>query len=168
MRLLKHKRPLQGLPFFALAIGLLLVSLEEISWGQRIFGLTNPDYFKQHNVQGEISLHNLDTVQPFLNRIYVLTGGYGAFAWIWVSRTRAARDRGLDLMVPDWFLSSYFVFCFLFYATAEWWVKPHTEGFFVWRDQEPPEMLMSLGFLLFAWISHRKSKAFLSARPARL
>lgn len=32
---------------------------EEISWGQRIFGLETPDYLKKRNAQGELGLHNL-------------------------------------------------------------------------------------------------------------
>lgn len=32
---------------------------EEISWGQRIFGLETPEFFEENNAQGEIGLHNL-------------------------------------------------------------------------------------------------------------
>ncbi len=32
---------------------------EEISWGQRIFGIETPDYLKERNAQGELGLHNL-------------------------------------------------------------------------------------------------------------
>lgn len=32
---------------------------EEISWGQRIFGLETPDYLREINAQDEITLHNI-------------------------------------------------------------------------------------------------------------
>ena len=32
---------------------------EEISWGQRIFHIQTPKYFKEHNAQDEMNLHNL-------------------------------------------------------------------------------------------------------------
>ncbi len=32
---------------------------EEISWGQRIFGIETPGYLKDRNAQGELGLHNL-------------------------------------------------------------------------------------------------------------
>ena len=32
---------------------------EEISWGQRLFGIAPPEFFATHNVQGEINVHNL-------------------------------------------------------------------------------------------------------------
>ncbi|WP_287962626.1 hypothetical protein [Alcanivorax sp.] len=34
---------------------------EEISWGQRIFDIETPEYFAQHNIQGEMNIHNLFT-----------------------------------------------------------------------------------------------------------
>jgi hypothetical protein len=47
--------------FFALLALLLFVgSGEEISWGQRIVGFGTPDYLKEHNVQGETTLHNIE------------------------------------------------------------------------------------------------------------
>ena len=54
----------QGQSFrFLLVTGLLaLVCLfgagEEISWGQRIFNLESPEFFKARNAQGEIGFHN--------------------------------------------------------------------------------------------------------------
>jgi hypothetical protein len=42
-----------------LAFLFFVMAGEEISWGQRIFGLDTPEVIKQVNVQGEINLHNL-------------------------------------------------------------------------------------------------------------
>lgn len=48
--------------FFAvLAVACSYVFLEEISWGQRIFGFDTPDFLKSRNLQGEANLHNLFT-----------------------------------------------------------------------------------------------------------
>ncbi len=49
-------------PFFALlALGCFYVAMEEISWGQRLFGFTSPEYFRAKNLQGETNLHNMLT-----------------------------------------------------------------------------------------------------------
>ena len=49
-------------PFFGLlAASCLYVILEEISWGQRIFGIKSPDFFKAENLQGELNIHNFFT-----------------------------------------------------------------------------------------------------------
>lgn len=44
------------------ALFLLFVAGEEMSWGQRLFGLTPPSYFLEHNTQQEMNLHNFGTV----------------------------------------------------------------------------------------------------------
>ena len=45
---------------YALSFILFFGAGEEISWGQRIFNIQTPDELKSMNVQGEITLHNLD------------------------------------------------------------------------------------------------------------
>ena len=48
--------------FFVLfALAALYVVLEEISWGQRIFGFATPEFLREHNLQGEANLHNIFT-----------------------------------------------------------------------------------------------------------
>ena len=45
-----------------LLFGLLFLfgALEEISYGQRIFGFATPSFFREHNGQGEFNIHNLE------------------------------------------------------------------------------------------------------------
>lgn len=48
-------------PFCVLAgIGCLFLFLEEISYGQRIFNISTPNFFLLHNDSKELNLHNLD------------------------------------------------------------------------------------------------------------
>jgi len=61
-------------------IGLAAIFLagEEISWGQRILGLSTPAFFLQYNVQLEITLHNMKAINVILlGRI----AGYVVLAW---------------------------------------------------------------------------------------
>jgi hypothetical protein len=46
---------------FTISLGILMIIAagEEISWGQRIFGIESSQYFQENNAQGEINLHNL-------------------------------------------------------------------------------------------------------------
>lgn len=41
---------------------------EEISWGQRIFGIQSPSFFSENNFQGEINIHNMMLMGVDLNR----------------------------------------------------------------------------------------------------
>jgi hypothetical protein len=49
------------IPWFAAGVGLFcfLVAMEEISWGQRVFGYRPPAYFLENNYQQELNLHNV-------------------------------------------------------------------------------------------------------------
>lgn len=45
----------------------LLFGFEEISWGQRVFGIESPELFQEHNYQDELNLHNfLNPIQDYL------------------------------------------------------------------------------------------------------
>ena len=142
----------------------MFASLEEISWGQRIFNIRAPDYFKEHNSQGEFSIHNLDIVQPFLHETYMLVGLMGSSMWIILRRVkRNKRHYAVEYLVPDWYLSSYFFFVTCIYVYFDFFRGPavnrlgmeffRTGVFFVMRDQEPTELLLSLGFLLLMVIN---------------
>ena len=55
-----------------LALGTFLVAGEEISWGQRIFGISTPTSLEDTNVQGELNLHNLEGVNGSIRAISVM------------------------------------------------------------------------------------------------
>lgn len=57
-RAIRLRRPFDAL----VALFLLFVAGEEMSWGQRLLGLTPPSYFLEHNTQQEMNLHNFGTV----------------------------------------------------------------------------------------------------------
>ncbi|WP_140936827.1 hypothetical protein [Sphingobacterium lumbrici] len=50
-------------------VGLIFGAGEEISWGQRIFGVESSDFFKQNNAQGETNLHNMVVGGTKINKI---------------------------------------------------------------------------------------------------
>lgn len=58
-----------------LALFCLFVALEEISWGQRLFGYRPPEYFLQFNYQQELNLHNV--IETRLRKLSVITVIYG-------------------------------------------------------------------------------------------
>jgi len=52
-------KPRKNIFFLLLSLLFLLGFFEEISWGQRIFGISIPEEMKGLNVQNEINIHNL-------------------------------------------------------------------------------------------------------------
>jgi len=58
---LASQRVKVGLPWFefGLALFCFIVAMEEISWGQRVFGYRAPEYFLANNFQQELNAHNV-------------------------------------------------------------------------------------------------------------
>ena len=174
-------RALAGL-WSLLALTLMLASLEEISWGQRLFGVQTPELFTS-NVQGEMNLHNLPLPQRCLHGAYIVVGLFGGLAWALVPRWSPARFREFARWIlPASSLFSYFLPVALFYLvfdfTPQRWIGSDglRFGFVSTFDQEPAELLLSLGFLLLAvqgWARRRlpwigRSQPGSSSAPGRL
>ena len=51
------------------ALVLLFGAGEELSWGQRLFNIQSSDFFKEHNTQKEINIHNLVFAGLKLNKL---------------------------------------------------------------------------------------------------
>lgn len=172
MKFLHNKMTMNGILYGILAIGLLFIFLEEVSWGQRVFKIATPVYLEQHNCQKEISIHNLEVVQCKLHKLYMILGAYGAFAWIvaipFLSKAKATYFYVAKVVVPDWFVSSYFFFTFFIYFLFEYVSQPHLGSFLVWRDQEPAELLLSLGFLSFVTINYVRLRICLSSTSSKV
>jgi hypothetical protein len=64
--------------FLGLALLFFVAGGEEISWGQRIFGIETPEALEEHNVQKELTLHNLDIFQGEDAIIPITAGRLGA------------------------------------------------------------------------------------------
>jgi hypothetical protein len=78
-RALAQRRRYAWVLYYAvLTLAFIFIAGEEISWGQRIFGIASPDYFRERNVQGEIGLHNLSTIRLLLSPAYIAIGLGGA------------------------------------------------------------------------------------------
>jgi len=57
-----------------------LAAMEEISWGQQVFGFRSGEYFAQHNYQKETNLHNLIPAEIFSSIVY--SGVYTFFVFV--------------------------------------------------------------------------------------
>jgi hypothetical protein len=65
----KMKKPLWIFTYVALTILFFFAAGEEISWGQRIFGIQSSEFFLEHNKQAETNLHNMIVNGKNLNRL---------------------------------------------------------------------------------------------------
>lgn len=146
--------------WFALGFGLacLLIGFEEISWGQRLFGVETPDTIARYNTKDEINLHNMF---PFLTGVRtryiysVIVLFYGIMMPLLslAAPVRRAYDR-YDVIVPGVSLVPLFFVAGL----LAFFDQPTGE------EEELAEMLIAAGFLLTIGLQLIRVRA----RPAGL
>lgn len=157
-----------GLTLLAFAGLLFVVAMEEISWGQRLFGFGTPQLIAEHNVQGEMSLHNLGGFQQtLLHPAYMLVGFAASVGSLLIPGSIKDRfPRHWRSLVPPPRLFFYFFPTFAFYFVNEL-IHPYTRNAVLdglratfrtaavgsagdgsWAHQEPVELILSVGFLL--------------------
>lgn len=166
-RQFKHEHPFIAKLFIGVAIILFFIAGEEISWGQRLLGVTTPEYFAEKNKQGETNLHNLDFIFGKVYRSYILLNVLAAGAWPvlticsrLVKRTSIAISKYIVLLrrwfAPEWYYLPYFVTsgC-IFYLHREMHVG------MLQNFEEFSELMMALGiafFMLEKYIESRHAK----------
>jgi hypothetical protein len=97
--------------FYALTIALLLVALEEISWGQRLLGFETPESIKAINVQNETNIHNIGILNQLQMVGYITISSLGVISGfrkpktLWMAPTSAARL----LLIPAIFYMYFFI-----------------------------------------------------------
>jgi len=73
----RYKRFKWKLTVIVIAVLFIFAAGEEISWGQRIFGVESSEFFKDNNAQKEMNLHNLVVGETKINKLIfskLLTG----------------------------------------------------------------------------------------------
>ncbi|WP_340113490.1 hypothetical protein [Maribellus mangrovi] len=93
--------------FYVLAtLAFIFGAGEEISWGQRIFGIETGEYFMENNYQGETNLHNLEIGGVDLNMLifsklmFIALAFYFVILPVLVWKTKTFRKLVIDFGVP--------------------------------------------------------------------
>jgi len=162
------ERPIFFALFLILALGLLFIALEEISWGQRIFNFETPDWIPE-NLQEEANIHNRVVLFGSDLVIFSILNVFGSFTWFVLPKihNNIFKKAGnnyktfLRYAVPSKYLMSYFLPMlpvsflimldtqFIFYKLSSW-------NLLGWWDFEGLELLLSIGILLFVLHSYIK------------
>ena len=174
LRHYKNGATLLGFMYMALSLGLFFIAMEEISWGQRIFGVSTPDAFSG-NIQNELNFHNYKAFP--LHSLYILVGFYGAFSRAALPKSIKSRyPEHVNAFTPGYSLFFYFFivgFLYLYYEYLSPVAVHYLGEGFGWgpdhfikaKEQEPAELLLAGGFFLFVlnqWIGQlfEREKSF--------
>jgi hypothetical protein len=136
-----------------LAVFMLFMGLEEISYGQRIFGYDTPPEIAADNTQREFNFHNLSSLKWLAeDTIPGMIVDWGLLGWVGIllARLSLAQRRSwvttAEFVLPPWYLITYFVPFAL-------WANHSEMGLWdsaIWQDQEITEMVLALAFLAFS------------------
>lgn len=98
-------KPLTYEPLFILTFGILLliVGLEEISWGQHFIGFETPESMKEINQQDEMNLHNLPGVHG-KSEIMRMLFGVGGLIGIYCAGIPLFKNLSVSPLLFSWFL----------------------------------------------------------------
>ena len=153
-------------------VGLFLISMEEMSWGQMIFNWGTPELMNEHNIQHETNLHNLSLwhAHTWTIAACVFTLLFGLSVAGFVLRRQGSLRFGspADVLFPLGCTASYFGIAALMYwgVVMEKWgvdlVLLHT------REQEIAEFLFSVGVFIhvaYLYLGHADSGLRQSVNP---
>ena len=154
-----RKRPsfvLQKYLMLLFILGCTFLAFEEISWGQHIFKWNTPESFSQINLQKETNLHNLIFIQGKIQVMaYIVVGWFGGLSWL--LRRESGTLTLKDLVLTEWFISSYFLPLAVFFTQLLYLFGRGN------NHQETFETLLSFGLLAIAIVNLRKTKGFFSS-----
>jgi hypothetical protein len=142
------------------AVGLVFIAGEEISWGQRIIGFTPPEAVLAANWQGEMTLHNMGhETLDVINLFMALVAGWCASACFLDGKRDLARAWGEArfFVIPPLFLAGPFAYVFV-WRVIRATLLPES-GFTVTKYGEWAELCLAFSFCAIAWLNWRRLAA---------
>ncbi len=157
------------------AIGLFVIGGEEVSWGQRILGISTPAVIAEQNLQHEITLHNLKSIYyhvvPAYVAIGILAGAVLPAFKLLADKLFKAKAKIVSRWLPGFVTSIYFLqLSIQRYLTPEYGYS--ADRFADWDTvivNEFAEAMAALGVLVFVagliWQERDKIKLNLKYNP---
>ena len=85
------------------SVCLLFIAMEEIAWGQSLFGFDTPGIWRAINRQGETTFHNVSGLHGH-SEIMRLTFGIGGLVGVWLRFFPSFRKIGVPTLLLPWFI----------------------------------------------------------------
>ena len=135
------------------SLALIVIAMEEISWGQWFFGFNTPAFISEKNAQQELTLHNLSIWHDYIEALPLIYAVAG-MAGIYLSRWSAFTDISPSVLLMSWFtiiatfsaidlMHEFVVFSNLFFH-------------YINHLDELIELLVGISGLLYVYLGGRK------------
>lgn len=139
--------------FLLFSFFLIVVGMEEISWGQQFLHFETPEQWKKINKQGETTLHNLGFMQKFNDNLHFIFGLAGIIG-ILLRNHILFKKIGAPLILTSWFL------IIIFQSALDILVDiievSDFLNFSIERANEFIELLIAMSAFLYLWLSSKQ------------
>jgi hypothetical protein len=156
IRLLRAGNLRMALLYAVVTLGVLFLTGEEISWGQRIFGWETPEDMAAVNRQGETTIHNVRGIQDLVPPAMLLASLYGACVpVVWaVAGARWEHFASRHLLVPPLCLVPAFLLAagYRLFRLVVW----PTPNYVISEYAEAMELSLYFGLAMFCWFNLRR------------
>ncbi len=144
--------------FGILAVGIIFMIGEEISWGQRLFGWETPESYASINKQEETNLHNIHGVGFTFKWLHMIVGGYGGLLPLVLLFTSVLQEhrKFLSRIVPHFTLIPFFLMPFFWRLYRNLFDAPKDFYFVVSEYSEVMELVLASGFVFFFLFQKRQ------------
>lgn len=151
--------------FYAmLSIGLLLIAMEEVAWGQKLLWFKTfetPSALTEINAQDEVTLHNIGELQG-RSEFFRLAFGLGGLLGVWASSSRRLRKVGVPTILLPWF-SIVTILAGVDLYNDYYPIQAQLDSG-LQRLSELVEMMIGISMLLFVWLNARRLSFFTDAK----
>lgn len=150
--------------YMALAVGFFMAGMEEISWGQRIFGWGTPAALEEINFQDETTLHNVNFANNVIFEILFWGSTLGLVSGFWrlTANLRGLSDR-MRLVLPTLTMAPALLLIMV-WRTGELWRTANIPRLVMDyfnsgpRGSEVPEALLGLCIIIYTFTNLQKAR----------
>jgi len=147
------------------SIGLLIIGMEEVAWGQWLFSYETPDLFKEINVQKEMTFHNIEGLHGHSEYLHLTFGVAG------IVSVSIKKHRYLEKICAPAILSPNFLVIIGLAAPDlynDYWLIQHNLDAFINYIDEVVELIIAMTATIYVWLNGRMLSAEWIAAKMRI
>ena len=150
--------------FLVIAVAFFLGAMEEISWGQRLFGWGTPAAIEQINFQNETTIHNVNFANNVIFEALFWGSALGLAGGVWrlTANLRGLSDR-MRIFLPSLTMAPALLMI-LVWRTGDLWQTANIPRLFMDhfnsgpRGSEVPEALLGLCIVIYTFTNLRQAR----------
>jgi hypothetical protein len=150
--------------YLVMAVAFLLGGMEEISWGQRLFGWGTPEAFSDINFQDETTIHNVNFANNVIFEALFWGSALGMIGGLWrlTANLRGLNDR-MRLFLPSMTMAPALLMIMV-WRTGEIWQTANIPRLVMDhfnsgpRGSEVPEVMLGICIVMYTFTNMKEAR----------